>query len=101
MSDINEKIKKEKEEIEQSRRRTELQTIREQKKQEKTIIRRQIIIGQMVQKYFPEVLNFQLHPTVKENKIEFMSLENFLYLLSTDKEYIEKLKKRITNTSKP
>jgi len=54
--------------------------------------RRQIIIGGIVLKYFPEVLRFNPKINNEENNIEFAPLANFLSVLSADKELVARLK---------
>ena len=77
------------------KRQKRLQDNREKIKQEKIDIRRIIIIGKMVIKYFPQLLIFQPRRTVKENESEFEVLENLLFELAADKEYLEQLKQKV------
>ncbi len=54
---------------------------------------RNFIIGELVAKYFPEVLD--LEPgTKEENMVNFEKLEAFLYVLSTDYELVRELRDR-------
>lgn len=55
--------------------------------------RRNYIIGELVSKYFPELL--KLNPGTKaENHITFEPFESFLTVLAADKELITKLKEK-------
>jgi len=75
---------------EQQRRRDERT---EQEVQERKNQRRNYIIGELVTKYFPEVLDFE--PGNKdENAAIFEPLEAFLYVLSTDSELIQDVQAR-------
>ena len=55
---------------------------------------RNYIIGELVSKYFHEILNFK--PGNKEhNSIEFAPFETFLKILADDKNLMERLKKEV------
>lgn len=51
------------------------------------------IIGELVTKYFPEVLKFE-PGTKAENAVTFEPLEAFLSELATDQELLKRIKKR-------
>lgn len=64
--------------------------------QKKKDQRRNYIIGELVSKYFPEVLN--LEPGTKsENAVTFASLEAFLSTLAADQELVNWIKRNISN----
>ena len=78
-------------------------TIRNREAKKKKDQRRNYIIGELISKYFPEVL--KLEPGTKaENAITFEPLEVFLSILSNDKILMKRLKKAakytILNTRK-
>ena len=56
--------------------------------------RRNIIIGETVSMFFPEVFRFQPRKTVAENAAEFAPLINFLSALAADREYVIQLKRK-------
>lgn len=64
-----------------------------QEAQRKKDSRRSYIIGDLVAKYFPDVLNVE-PGTDTENQSRFEHLESFLYVLSTDYDLVEKLRER-------
>lgn len=61
--------------------------------QERRDSRRNYIIGELVAKYFPEVLDFE-PGTKDENSVNFEPLEAFLYVLSTDPDMFDGLRKQ-------
>lgn len=89
---IEERIIKSKErtaKLEEQRRISERQ---EREKKKKKDQQRNYVIGELVSKYFPEVLN--LEPGCKANNaVEFDLFESLLSVLSHNQEYIDKLKK--------
>ncbi len=70
---------------------------RQQKKlQAKKNQRRNYIIGELVSRYFPEVL--KLEPgTNEQNAVTFSSLESFLSVLASNQELIKQIKRDTTN----
>jgi len=92
MSSINEKLAQAQEKAIQLERQKKLQDNRVKEQQRKAEIRLQIIVGKMVIKHFPEVLQFQPRQTEAENRREFILLDDFLALLAYDKQYVERLK---------
>lgn len=85
----------------EQQRRIQLRKEREAKKKKDQ--RRNYIIGELISKYFPEVLKLELG-TKAENAITFEPLEVFLSILSNDKILMKRLKKAakytILNTRK-
>lgn len=64
---------------------------RSKEAQRKKNQRRNYVIGEMVTKYFPEVVRFE--PGNKEhNAIEFQPLEDFLSLLAANQDIVKQLK---------
>lgn len=70
---------------------------RQQKKlQAKKDQRRNYITGELVSRYFPEVL--KLEPgTNEQNAVTFSSLESFLSVLASNQELIKQIKRDTTN----
>ena len=87
-----EQLTKEKESLAQLQRRQMAKEQREQTQKSKLDSRRRFIIGELVEKKFPELLNYQPRCTQAENKVEFASLELFLDFLASDDEYLAQLK---------
>jgi len=92
MSSVNDRIEKAKERLEQLKHQKKLQDMRERKAKQKTDIRRYIIIGEMVCKYFPEVMLYQPRKTNTENAEEFSHLDDFLQELSISDDIVAKIK---------
>lgn len=67
---------------------------RQGKQERKIDDRRKIIIGGLVSKYFPEVLQFNPQGSNADNNIEFAPLANFLYALANDKQLVEQIKEK-------
>lgn len=75
---------------ERKRRQEERAAQEEQKRKDS---RRSYIIGDLVSKYFPQVTTFE--PGISaEGQTQFEPLEAFLYVLSTDHDLVEELRKR-------
>ena len=78
--------------VEQKQRLQKMNTPETQRRKDQ---RRNYIIGELVAKYFPDVL--ALDPgTQDENTTRFEPLEAFLYVLSTDYDLVEELQGRAT-----
>ena len=92
MGSITEKIEAARKRVAQLERQKRAQEIREKKARERINTRRNIIIGKMVEQYFPEVLEFIPRRTEAETKVEFAPLEHFISMLAADIEYVERLK---------
>ena len=93
MSMIDERISKAKENVERLERRRRAEQRLEREAQKKRNQRRNYIIGELVVKYFPEVLHFE-PGTKAENIIEFELLECFLLALAADRELVTRLKEK-------
>jgi hypothetical protein len=94
MSKFDEMVAKEMEDLECINRlqRVEARNQRIAKSNEDK--RRNYIIGELVSKYFKEVLNFK-RGTKAENSIEFAPLEEFISILANDRKLIEELKQEV------
>ena len=101
MSSIDEKIVQAQEKVMHLKRQKRIEENQKKEYQRRIDDRRKFIIGELVVKYFPEVLNFQPRRTAEENKDEFASLENFLSTLATEKDYITQLKAKGSKQSFP
>ena len=88
---MNEIIANSKKRVAQSKREKRLndRLAREEKRKEDA--HRHYIIGELVSKYFPEVLSFK-PGTKAKNKIEFAPLEAFLSALAAEEELMARLK---------
>lgn len=75
----------------EQQRRVELRQEREAKKKKDQ--RRNYTIGELVTKYFPEVLCFE-PGTKAENVVTFEPLETFLSVLSADMELVKRLNEK-------
>jgi len=92
MPTLDERIARETQKLEQLKRQKKAQEAREKKNKRKIDTRRQIIIGGIVAKYFPEVLKFEPKYNNAENYIEFAPLANFLSVLNAQKDFVTQLK---------
>ena len=93
MSTIDEVIANSKKRAEHARREKRLQDRLAREHKRKTDARRHYIIGELVTKYFPEVLYFEPRRTKAENAVEFKPLEALLAMLAADEELMAQLKK--------
>ena len=91
---IEEQIAKELTKIEQLKRQKRSKDIREKRKKKEIDTRRQIIVGKLILKYFPEFLRLQPCRTEAENNIELETLNVLISILADDKQYVLELKKR-------
>jgi len=94
LDEINQKIADTKERLKQLNNSRKAQEQAERPKKDKADTQRKIIIGGIVEKYFPEVLRFQPKSKAKEKDIEFAPLAYFLSELAADKEVVERYKAR-------
>ena len=95
MLTLNEKIAESKAKAEQLKRHKRLQDNREKKQKQKEDTRRKIVVGEIVLKYFPEILQFQPYLSEAKNNIEFAEFEIFVSELACDKAYIIQQKEKI------
>ncbi len=92
---IEERIENANQKIQAVEQKQRLQKMNTQETQRRKDQRRNYIIGELMAKYFPDVL--ALEPgTQDENTTRFEPLEAFLYVLSTDYDLYQELQKRVT-----
>ena len=82
---------KQKKSVIQSERNIKLKDYRKKEQQRKIDIRRNIIIGEIITKYFPDVVHFQPQLNKTKNDIEFAKLEIIVSILADDEEYMKLL----------
>jgi len=92
MNTVDERIAHEMEKLEQLKRIKRAHDIRMKKQQDALNTRRKMIVGTLVEKYFPEVLQYQPRKSNAATDEEFTPVENFLMLLADDKQYISHIK---------
>ncbi len=96
MITLDEQIKQTEEKIAQLKRQRKIQLKKDRDIRKKKDQRRNYIIGELVSKHFPEVLN--LEPGTKaENAVTFASIESFLSALAADQELVNQIKEKATN----
>ena len=96
MINVNDRIKESVSRTNHLKNQKKLKERREQEAMRKMDTRRYIIIGELVCKHFPEMMNYQPHRNCTDNK-EFTVLTNILSLLAANKEMINKLNKDAIN----
>ena len=100
MMTIEERITKAKENVARLERERRLELKKEREAKKKKDQHRNYIIGELVTKYFPEVLKFE-PGTKAENAVIFEPLEEFLAELAANQELLKQLKQRtLARTSK-
>lgn len=82
MANISDRIKEAQERVAQAQRRRVLQENRAKEQRRKIDTRRKIIVGGIVIKYLPWVLNLQPQMNEAENNKEFAELKRILSELS-------------------
>ena len=96
MLTIEERIAKAKENVARLERERRLELKKEREAKKKKDKHRNCIIGELVTKYFPEVL--KLEPGTKsENAVIFKPLEAFLSELAADQELMKILRERVAS----
>ena len=93
MLTIEERITRAKENVARLERERRLELKKEREAKKKKDKHRNCIIGELITKYFPEVLKFE-PGTKAENAVTFEPLEVFLSELAADQELLKRLKKR-------
>jgi len=81
--------------LEQLKNRKKVQERRDLEARRKVEFRRHIIIGELVCKYFPDVMKYQPQRYKKDNAKEFADFERFLQVLATDTEPLTTLYDRV------
>ena len=95
MSYINELAQKTDEKIEQLKRQKILQENRQKTIEQKINTRRKIIIGELFEERFTDVLKLMPGLTKAADKIEFAGLEKFILELASNAENVERLKEML------
>jgi hypothetical protein len=95
MKNIDERIALNIERLEQLKRQKRIDDAREKKQRDAIDLRRKIIVGEMIVKYFPEILNFQPCRTTKETDIVFTPVKIFISILAEDEHYVSSLKEKV------
>ncbi len=98
MQTIDERISKAQEKLTQLQQKKRIELRKKHEEEKKKNQRRNYILGEMVTKYFPQVL--KLDPGNKaENAVIFKPFENFLSKLAADQKNAESLAKEIDKSS--
>lgn len=96
MLTINKRTQNAKEKIERENRQIRLNQQAEIKDRQKKDRRRNFIIGSLVSKYFPEVLEIDPGNETTWISENFKALEAFLFVLSSDNELVDQIKEKAT-----
>lgn len=96
MNKTDEYVKDALKRIEQLERQRRLKMRREDKQKNKDDIRRYIIIGKLVCRYFPEMMEYRPQYSDAENAKEFSDFEEVLVFVAAHTEFLEAVKKRAT-----
>lgn len=96
----NERLQNVEKKITESQHLQRLKQKKECELQEKKNQRRNFIIGELVTKYFPEVLSIE-PGTRAENAERFLTLEAFLIELASDQELVKQIKARALYWQQP
>ena len=94
MLTIEERTANAEERIAKTRRQRSAEEKTARDKLKKLNDRRNYILGELLCKYFPELMELEPGTTKAENAARFASFENFLSALSDDTELMDKLKER-------
>lgn len=95
---IDERILKAKEKVERLQRQKKIELRKAKEEEKKKNQRRNYIVGELVTKYFPQIL--KLEPGNKaENAVTFKPFEMFLSKLAADQKIAEWLAKEINESS--
>jgi len=92
MINSNDFLKKSSLRIKQLKNQKKAKEQRKQEDRRKIDTRRYIIIGELVCKHFPEMMNYQPQFNNRDNLIVFAPFENLLRLLSADNDLMVQLK---------
>ena len=98
MQTIDERISKAQEKLTQLQQKKRIEQRKEREAKKKKDQHRNYIVGELVTKYFPQILN--LGPGTKaENAVTFKPFETFLSKLAKDQKIVELLEKEISKSS--
>jgi len=92
MQNMNEYYKNSMSRIQQLKNQKELERRRNLEAKRKTDILRHIVIGELVCKHFPEMMQYQPQRNRSDTAKEFLDFENLLQTLATDTEFLDYLK---------
>ena len=95
MSNIDDHLRKATLRIEQHKNQKSLHQRKEQEARRKLDTRRYIIIGELVCKHFPEMMNCQPQMKKSETAKEFSDFEETLRLLASNRGLLIKLKSEV------
>lgn len=95
MSEDNNYIEDSRNRTEQLKRQRRLQKNREMTHQKKIDTRRKIIVGGIVIKYFPIILDIMPQLNEAANAIEFAKLEMAISMLANDEDYLARLLEKV------
>lgn len=96
MLTLDERIRQTEAKVTKLKQQRRIQEKKEKESCKRRNQRRNYIIGELVSKHFPEVLN--LEPGTKaENAVTFASFEAFLSVLAADQECINQIKLKATS----
>lgn len=98
MPTIEERIITVKKQIEQLERKKRIEDRNNREAQEKIRKKQYYLIGELVAKYFPEVLS-PIEKQTEEDDFSFKLLESFLSVLSEDAELLSQLEQRAKNNA--
>lgn len=93
MNQVNETLKASLTRIEQLRNQKKSQERREREAKHKMDAHRNFLIGDLVCKYFPDMMKYQPKRSKADNAEEFADFENFLCWLSDNADLVEAIKK--------
>lgn len=90
--------------MDQLKNRKKLQERREAEAKRKIDIRRYIVIGELICKYFPETKKYHPHRSKKDNAKEFAHFENIIKAMASESDLLDDLlehffKKIVTSVS--
>ena len=94
MTNVIDRLKQSEDRVVQLERQSGLQLNRDNARKRKIDTRRNIIIGGLVCKHFPDVMKFQPKSRKADTELEFAELECFISMLAKDIEYISMLSER-------
>lgn len=93
MSNANERLKATLARVEQIKNQNKSRERREMEAKRKKDAHRNFIIGELVCKYFPDMMKYQPKRSKVDNTSEFADFENFLCWLSDKTDLVEAIKK--------
>lgn len=88
---VNEQLRKTALRVEQLKNQNNLKKRRKREAERKIEIRRYIIIGEIICKYFPEMKDYRPQQNSSDNAKEFADFESLLRLLANNQEMLTRL----------